>query len=534
MPTPPAALQQALDRIARGEPLGAAALLAALGAAEPRARAEASLALACAHEAAGQLGPARDAVQRAFLLSGGAPEVLEPYVRIHRALGDAPAVRAARRRAVLAAAAAGDVARTLEACNAWQYSDAELSGEDRYAFDQEVLDAVERLARPLRRPLAPRPPLPGRRLKVAHLVFGATHLNSVIVRIDRLLAQFHDRSRFELAFFVPEPRSQVEGSRQGPDHLAWFRQQGCAVEVAPDGPAPERLLALADAIHAFAPDLLVLDAALADFHHYFVRQLHPAPAALGFVSGPPPQFAPPDLDWGIAWTLHPLVDAPVPCSHVPLETFLPEAGAIVPRPRRSLGVPPEAVVLGIAGRPLKHRHPRHWERVVRLLLRFPEAHLLCIGPRVGELPPAVHEALAPVRRQLHFFPWMERYLEVFGQADVVLDTWPSGGGVALADAMALGKPVLTFENDYGKVYDQADWLPAQEFMPAGDLVVPRGDEERYHEVASRLVGDAAYRAEMGRRCRETVLERLGQPARMVHRCEEIFARVAAACAGRGQ
>jgi glycosyltransferase involved in cell wall biosynthesis len=528
------ALQQALDRIGRREPLDAAALLAALGAEEPGARATASLALARAHEAAGQLDQARGAVQRAFLLAGGSREVLDHFVRIHRALGDAPAIRAARKRVALAAAQAGDVAATLEACNAWQYSDAELSGEDRYAYDQEVLDAVARLARPLRRPLPARAPPAGRKLRIAQLVFGATHFNSVIVRIDRLLAQHHDRSRFELAFFVPDPRSQVEASRQGPGHLAWFREQGCAVEVAPDGPAPERLLALVDSIRAFAPDLLVMDAALADFHHYFVQQLRPAPAVLGLVSGPPPQFAPPDLDWGIAWTWHPLVDAPVPCSHVPLETFLPGAAAVAPRARSALGLPEEAVVIGTAGRALKHRNPRHWTRLAQLLLRFPAAHLLCVGPKPADLPRELAAALAPLRQQLHFCPWMENYLEVFGQVDLVVDTWPSGGGVVLADAMALGKPVITFENDYGKPYDQADWLPAREWMPAGDLVVPRGDEARFQEVAARLVTDAPYRAEMGRRCRETVLERLGQPARMVRRCEEVFARVATACAGRTQ
>ncbi len=531
---PSPALQAALDRIARRQPLEAEALLAALDAEGPGARAAASLALARAHEAAGQLDRARGAVQRAYQLSGGAPEVLEHYVRIHKALGDAPSVRAARRRAALAAAGAGDVARALEACNTWQYSDVELLGEDRYVYDPEIMAAVAALARPLRRPLRPRAPLAGRKLRIAQLVFGATHFNSAIVRIDRLLAQHHDRSRVELAFFIPDPQGQVKATKQGPGHLAWFREQGCAVEVAPDGPAPDRLLRLVDTIHAFAPDLLVMDAALADFHHYFVQQLRPAPAVLGFISGPPPQFAPPDLDWGIAWTRHPLVDSPVPCSQVPLETALPEAGSVKLRPRGELGLPEDAVVIGVAGRALKHRHPRHWERLAQLLVRFPAAHLLCVGPRPAELPRKLAAALAPLGRQLHFCPWMESYLEVFGQADLVVDTWPSGGGMVLADAMALGKPVITFENDYGKVHDQTDWLPAREWMPAGELVVPRGDEGRFQEVAARLVSDAPYRAEMGRRCRETVLERLGQPERMVRRCEEVFARVAAACAGRTQ
>jgi glycosyltransferase involved in cell wall biosynthesis len=516
------ALEQAVARIKRGERLEAAALIGLLGGQDAEGRATANLVLALAYVEVGDHPGARPFIERAFVLSGGSRKVLPLFVQIHRAVGDFRAIRAARKRVGILAAEAGDVARALEDFNAWHYTDSEGRGEDRYEYDLDILSAVRRLAEQHRRPVRPIAPLPGRRLRVAHLLFGTTQFNSVIVRISRLLAQFHDRSRFEMAFFAPESHAEVCRSLQGVGHLSFLQGQGCSVHAAPDlEKSTDRLLWVADAIRAFAPDLLVLNAALADFHHYFLLQLRPAPATLGFISGPPPQFAPPDLDWGIAWTWHPLMDAPFSCSHVPLETHLPDVGAVSLRPRTSLGIPEDAVVLGSAGRHVKHRSPGQWALVLSLLHSFPAARFLCVGAREDQLP-EVGPMLAPFRDRIHFVPWIENYLEVFGQADIVLDTFPSGGGVALLDSMALGKPVVTFANDYGKPFDQTDWTPAQEFMPECDLVVPRGDEARYLEVAGRLIADAAYRRAMGERCRQTVFGRLGSPERMVRRCEDVF------------
>lgn len=523
------ALEEAVERVRRGERLEGATLARLLGDPRLEERADAALALALALAASRRLAEAAPLVRRAFELSGGSRRVLPHLLRIHQALGDLETVRAAHRRVGLRAAEAGDVSRALEDFNAWHYVDAVGRGQDRYLFDQEILGAVRRLAAPLRRPLRTAPPQ-GRRLRAAHLVFGATQFNSVIVRLSRLFAQHRDRARWNLAFFVPESVVQVDQSPQGAGHVAFLEAQGCLVRVAPDleGGAADRMLWLAEAIRDFAPDVLVLNAALADFAHDFLLELRPAPAAVGLVSGPPPQFAAPGLDWGIAWTLHPLMDSPISCTHVPLEADLPDPGQVALVAREALGIPEDAVVLAAAGRHTKHLDPAHWAPILEVLRLRPGAHFLCLGADRAQLS-ALAPLLAPLEARIHFAPWRERYLEVLGQADLVLDTYPSGGGLVLVDAMALGRPVVAVENDYGHAFDQTDWRPAQEFLPP-ELVVPRGDPARWLEVVLRLVDDAAHRAAMGARCQVHVRQTMGSPERMVRRCEQVFEDVIRATA----
>jgi len=513
-------------------PLGPEELLGRLGVEGLGERVEANLRLAADLLAAGAAARARPFAARAFQLSGAAREVLPLFERVHLALGDFAAVRAARKRVGLAAAAAGDP-RALSDLNAWQNADAELRGRDSYELDEEVLAALRRLAAPHRLPRRPGAPAPGRRLRVAHLLFGMTHQNSVIMRISRLFARFHDRSRFEPLFFAPDSAADLSRSLQGEDHAAWLRAQGCPVQLAPEAGGPvERMAELARQIHASGADLLLTSAALADLHHYLVVAMAPAPAAVGLVSGPPAQFAPPDLDYGISWTWHTQMEAPIPCARVPLETDLPDPARLALRPRTGLGVPEKAVLLATAGRPPKLRSPALWNLVGQLLDRFPAAHFLCVGATAAQLP-EIAPLLPPLRGRVHFAHWMDGYLEVLGQADLVLDTYPSGGGVALIDAMALALPVVAFHNDYGRTFDQADWSPAHEYLPECELVIPRGDRERYLAVAGRLVADPDYRRTMGLRCQAEVRQSRGDPGRMVRRCEAVLERVLAGKAGEG-
>jgi len=523
---------RALAAATSGASLGPAELIRRLGAEGLEERVRENLRLAADLLAAGAAERARPFLVRAFQLSGGAREVLPLFERVHVALGDFAAVRAARKRVGLAAAAALDP-RAVSDLNAWQNTDSELRGRDTYEIDEEVLAALRRLASPHRLPPRLAAPPQGRRLRVAHLLFGMTHQNSVIVRISRLFARFHDRSRFEPAFFAPESAAELKGSPQGEGHVSWLREQGCTVHLAPaQGTAVERMAAVARQIHESGADLLLTSAALADLHHYLVVAMAPAPVAVGLVSGPPAQFAPPDLDHGISWTWHTQMESPIPCSRVPLETDLPDPARLALRPRASLGVPGDAVLVATAGRPPKLRSPALWQLALQLLDRFPAAHFLCVGATAPQLP-EIAPLLERFRGRVHFAPWMDAYLEVLGQADVVLDTFPSGGSVALTDAMALAKPVVAFHNDYGRIFDQADWSPAHEYMPECELVVPRGDQGRFLEVAGRLVADPAYRRSMGLRCQADVRAQRGDPERMVRRCEAVLERVFAGKARGG-
>lgn len=516
-------LQQLIARIESGENVASREFIAHLGNPNLPARIEACLALANAYLRRGDEARAGGLVERAWWLSGQSAELLETYVHFKHNAGDIAAIRAAYRHQGMIAACEGRVVEALTRFTQWQHVYPHLAGQDHYEYDAEILDAISRLAASRRFRPAETVPAVGEKIRLAYLMYGVTQFNSVIVRLSQLFAQHHDRERFEVTFFVPESASAVRASPQGEASLASIRAQGWQVVVMPDmQDVAEALYCLAEEIHHFHPHLLILKAGLAEMHHHYIRALRPAARTLGLVSGPPPQFAAPDLDWAIAWTWHPLMDCPVPCSHVVPEFNLPDDTVLDIKPRAELRLPKEAVLLAAAGRHLKFQDPLFWQLLVALLAAHPDAWFMAIGVEEAQLNHVLAQLPVAVRQRLRFVPWMANYLEVLGNADIVLDTYPSGGGAVLTDAMALGIPVLAFENDYLKHYDQTKWSPAQEFMPDCDLVIPRDDHERYLGVMARLIADTAYRKAMGELCQRHVRANLGSPERMVRQCEAIY------------
>ncbi len=497
----------------------------ALAEAAPEARSQAMLRLA--QEAATLGDGARTAalIQRAWDLAGPTQRLalLEAYRDFQLQVGDPARAKAAVLQAALEHARAGRIEECLSLAEAWQFAYPRWVGKDAYTYEPALLWAIQDLAAPHRAPARLPVQVPGEPLRVAYLVFGGMHQNSVIVKIARIFAERHQAVR--PAYFFPDPEPQLRQSLQGGAHLEGFRALGHRAEAAPAGPGPEGLLALAEAIRAFDPHVLVTTAALADFRHYFLASLFPHLPRVAQVSGPPPQFVPPDFDEGIAWTLHPLLDSPIPCQHVPLELGLPDPGAVVTRPRAALGIPEEAQVLGAGGRSLKFRDPGFWRTVFTLLRAHPGAHFLALGVDPGELGGVLPPGEPSVTARLHFQPWQDDYLATLSVADVLLDTFPSGGGVVVQEMMALGRPVVAYANDYLKPFDQVAWSPAQEFLPPGDLRIPQGDEARYLAVVGRLVGEPDYRRALGEEAQAWVFRHYDRPERMVRRCEQIYQQV---------
>lgn len=498
----------------------------ALAVASPQARSETFLQLAQAAATEGEATRVAGLVQRAWEVAGLAQReaLVEVFRDFHLQLGDVEKAKAGVLRVALDHAAAGRVETCLGYAEAWQYAYPRWVGEDTYHYDEGLLGALRNLAAPYRGPARLPDLAPGQPLRVAYLVFGGTHRNSVIVKLTRIFAEHHGEGRVKPAFFFPDPEEVLQQSLQGGDHLASFRALGHPVQAARGATVLEGLLALAGEIRAFDPHVLVTTAALADFKHYFLASLFPHLPRLAQVSGPPAQFVPPDFDEGIAWTLHPLLDSPIPCSQVPLEIGLPDPGEVPLRSRAELGLPEEAVVLGAGGRHLKFRHRGFWNLLLRLLADHPGTHFLAVGVKAEEVAEVLPPLGGELAGRIHFQPWQDDYLATLGVADLLLDTFPSGGGVVVQDMMAMGRPVVAFANDYLRPFHQVTWSPAQEFLPPGDLRIPHGDEARYLAVAGRLITDAAYRRELGEQVQGWIFQHYDRPDRMVRRCEQIYAK----------
>jgi glycosyltransferase involved in cell wall biosynthesis len=520
-----------LSRIANGESVPSSEILPYLCLERRERRADVNRLLAEAYWRSGResnLESARVSVRRAWLLGGFSPDLLPLYTQIHSALEDIPAIRDAYKRLGMTAAARGDVAGAVNYFNLWQYAYHASQRLDRYEYDFDILECVDRLARPHR--LHPRPRNAsggGGKVCVAYLVRGVLEGGSVLIKTLLLHARYHDRSRVEPVFFVPESEHEVFAFKVGREYYRLFEEHGFKLNTAPDVSVTEgRLQAVARMIRDAGADVLVAGAALASFEHCFITALRPAPLTVGLVLGPPQQFAPFTLDWGVAWSTHPLIDCPVSCSLMEMGLELPDRDKIVPRARRELGIPDYALVLGTAGRHVKFQEPAFWRAVTELLDEHPRLHYLAMGVEESQIPFLSALLPAEVRPRISFLSWRgEDYLRSLCVADIYLDTFPSGGGTVVEDAAALGIPVVTFENNFMRLYDQTDWSPAAELFDMPEIAVPRGDYAQMKGLVSRMVEDPEYRTDVGRRCQQDIRRTRGNPERAIRKFEEIIYRV---------
>lgn len=520
------------EKIVSGS-VSAAELLPLLTRESLAERAQNNAELARAYAEAGDLHQASLFSKRALQLSGFAETFLADYLHFHRALNNTNAIRYGHTQAGMRHAQAGDVEAAIRHFNLAHYAHLEGGRGDHFEYDYEVLRTIENLAAPFRF-LPPTISQRARRIRIAYLVFGASHRESVLIKILCYFARYHDRERFEIAFFVPDrvgPKVPPDYVAARQNNICKLTESGGKVIAATASHELDAWKKTAQDIYAFGADILVTTALLADYSHYFISATRPAPVLIGLQFGPPEQYAAPLLDWAIAANRHSLIDSPCNCSHVKLEVELPERGALVPHARSDFEIPASACVVLCAGRKEKFLDPEYWAAVFEVLRQRPDAFLLLVG--LDQVPEALQALIAAAgESRVKVLGWRTDYQRLLTLADIVIDTFPSGGGVTLMDAMALDIPVLTFRNNYLRPFSQTEWSPADEFVLIPDLVLQRRDYRALMATLSRLIGDAAWRAAMGAACRENILREKSQPQRTVRRHEAIYEQVHANISAR--
>ncbi|MEP6819669.1 MAG: glycosyltransferase [bacterium] len=498
-----------------------------LGSVDERAQVNAMLADAYTHQpTAERLAQAKVFIQRAWLLSRFSIDILPLYVRIVAATGDTAALRDAFKRGGINAARQGQASEALALFDRWHYAYHDFDHADRYEYDFDIMNSVDDLAAPYRYVHDSAPALaPDEKIRLACLVQGMTQVNSNLIKIDLELAKYRDRSRFDLTFFVLESEDEVLSSPQGREYLDAFEKLGCHVVTAPKANDVEKmLLGLARRINESRPHILLTSAALATFRQYYITSLRPAPIQVGLIQGPPAQFAAPTLDSCIGWTRHPLLDCPLDSTWVRIYLDSPARDEINFYDRTEMDLPESACVLLSGGRPAKFQDLQFWKVIVDLMAENPDAFFLAVGPQEDQIPFLDEVVPQELKPRIRCLGWREDFLEILGTADIVIDTYPNGGGLVVVQAMSMGIPVAAQRNDYMRPFTQTDWSPVEDFLDQPDLLATRGDFERFKQVISKLIQDPGYRRESGERCRE---QHLGQanPAATVRRCEEIYTQL---------
>ncbi|HJP95003.1 MAG TPA: hypothetical protein VJ875_23785 [Pyrinomonadaceae bacterium] len=465
---------------------------------------------------------AKSCIDRALLLSRYSVDVLPLLVQINQALADVDAIRDAFKRTGIEAASRGKFDEALTLFDRWLSANAEFKRNDIHTFDADVIACVERMGALHR--FSPRnTATENRKLRVAYLTHGLRQPGSVLVKIDRVFARLHDKSRFDIAYFAVDNPNDLSSSPDAQTAIADFRDSGCQFFVPPEKETTyERLLGVGQQIHDFGADVLVTSAALATFQNYLIASLRPAPVTIAFNQGSTPQFSWHSFDHTINWFLTTLPDCPSDCSHVPLELELPRKGEITPELHGQFTIPAGATILTTGGRWHKFQRPEFWHVMSELLTELPDLYWLVLGFDEDEVP-FLNDIVTPEARQkIRFKNWGPDYLTYLAAADFVVDSYPMGGGVFLMEAMSMGLPVLSFHHDYVAYYRNDDCSGGEEIVGIEDLLIERSNFNELKQRIAMLVRDPDRRREFGEQCRRRVQENHSQPERMVQRCENIF------------
>lgn len=476
--------------------------------------------LAWAFHSAGRLDRALQLARRAFGLWYGEPDFIAKYIDLLRARGDAEGIRTAGKRAGMLSAGQNDVIGALRHFNTHHYAWQSMGQGDRYEYDHDILRAVERLAGVGEGESLPlRPAMPRKKIRLAYLTYGASHTGSVLVRIMLDYARYHDRDRFDVRFFSPDVDNHTLRRNVG-----LLLSVGAELDIAASNDEADCLSRTAGALARFAPDILVSVAALADYRQYYLFARCPAAVRVSLSYGPPAQFVPPTADWAISATRHPHIDNPCDGSVVEFESTLPVRPPKEVNLPAGVCIPKDAIVVMAAGRSEKFLVREYWDAILKVLGNHPEAYMVVVGIRQR---PAFLDALLATEsgQRVYVLGWLEDYHAILAQADVVVDTYPSGGGLTITDSMAFGIPVLSFANDYLAPYDQTSWNPAEEIIGNPELIVPRGDFAEFSRRLARLISDSELRKHLGEECRKHVHETRGNPQRMVRRVEAEYLRL---------
>lgn len=139
----------------------------------------------------------------------------------------------------------------------------------------------------------------------------------------------------------------------------------------------------------------------------------------------------------------------------------------------------------------------------RILDAAPETRLLVQDTmRLPERCEVVRQRMAgaglPMER-VTVRPGRDSYLEDYGQADILLDTFPYPGGASAATALYLGTPVVGWAGDHHSARLGASVLSA-----AGQQDCIASDAEDYVRLALRLAGDTEKLAGRQQSLREAV------------------------------
>ncbi|HMJ46450.1 MAG TPA: glycosyltransferase, partial [Ferruginibacter sp.] len=259
-----------------------------------------------------------------------------------------------------------------------------------------------------------------------------------------------------------------------------------------------------------------------DFWIYFITVLNNGAIKVALIGGSPALYISPIFDLGLTESHHLRIDSIINSEKINLALPMPRLDDIGIPDRNTLNIPAKAVILATGGRHSKFQDKDYWKAIGEIMLEEPDSNLLVAGVLKKDIPFFEDIIFQPVAERIIFLGWRKDYLNFFSLSDIIIDTFPQSGGIMILESMALGKPIVTFENNYFKLYDQVDMSMAHEFCGIPELIVPRNNFVVFKKVVLNLIKDEEHRNKVALMCKEKVHRSRGNPQRMVKQIEDIY------------
>jgi hypothetical protein len=410
--------------------------------------------------------------------------------------------------------------------NLWQNSFPRYLRIDKYEYDFVLLDLIEKQLSGFQFDSPSATTLKkDEKIRIVYLVHGIIDSSSILTKILINIIKYHDTSRFEIHVFTTESWIHVYRNT-GRVFIRQFKKTNCQMHYAPPFLSGfSKLMAVAQHMHALKPHILVTLAALADFEHFFISALKPAPVRVGFVFANPAQFIPQSFDFGISWINRIILDCPVSCINSGI-TYMPEEKPGKKLSKTDFGLPDDAIVIISAGRYPKFQDTSLVTIIIEAMTELPNLHYIIIGPAPDQIPFLDDMLSEEIKKRIHIFGWSTEYENYLSIADMYLDTYPSGGGVTLYDAALLHLPIISFTDDFSKPFDQGNWNPAQEMFSDNSIIlIDRDDLSGLKSVICELYQNADLREDLGNKAYTVTLNTRLQIRENVKKIEDLYIRL---------
>lgn len=453
--------------------------------------------------------------ERAFYFWEGNRDFIQEYLCICNKVQKTEVVREITQKAGIFALRQYDIDYALDCFNKNLRVYSALGFGDKYKYSENIQSALKEY-RPddkysCNYDLDQKP-------RIGFLIFGAEHPDSVLVRIAIDYVKNFDSNYWEINFFSSATNSIYRKMNE-----KLFSQYGKKLICCDSFENNKSIAYTINKLADFSPNIIISNGVLADYKNYFIITRFPNTLHVALTYGPPEQFVPFDADFVVAPDESLLFDAPADGAVVPLQLgSLVSERTNIGNLRAELLIPKSGTIIMSAGRQSKFENSELLENILFFLEEYVDCYFIAVGP--SHFPSNFisrfekHSAF----KRMKTVEWNSGYKEYLKIADIFIDTFPSGGGITIVDAMAASAPVLTFNNHLNYRFTQVDWRPGKYYVPDSFLIVEANDWIAFREKLRLFVTDENLRKTYSKKCKSHVMDNLSDPSEMVFQVDKIL------------